>query len=441
MDWDFDCDDELEQTHGHNTGKRPSGKPSQREKPSSSKEEQRRRKKRPLAEAMEKPAQKKHQRDSMVESMTRAGVHKHPTPKTPVQHAHQADGGTDCEVTLGTDFSGLETPSRALKAVGVHARLVFTCEKEAALRNLIATDCCSGPELIMYTDVETRDIATVPRVQCYVAGPSCQPYSTGGRRAGPHDPRGKHVDVSLAYILKARPTTFVIENVPNLAKEFDYVFAGMLSSLRGAGYKVKHKCMNTMRHGGLPQDRDRLYIVGILRENISDDKPFKFPERLEHEPLNIAKLFERRNKKVITSPCSAHGNQKNINTAIAECEHQGINPHREPVIIDIDSSVDFSSWRLGYTPTITAARGATGFFCTTLGRRLCVSEMLRLQGFRPETVSWEAAGVPRTKMGKAIGNAMTCSILERLLPRILWSAGLIPKLPKDMWVEASYNPF
>lgn len=59
MDWDFDCDDELEQTHGHNTGKRPSGKPSQREKPSSSKEEQRRRKKRPLAEAMEKPSNKK----------------------------------------------------------------------------------------------------------------------------------------------------------------------------------------------------------------------------------------------------------------------------------------------------------------------------------------------------------------------------------------------
>ena len=77
----------------------------------------------------------------------------------------------------------------------------------------------------------------------------------------------------------------------------------------------------------------------------------------------------------------------------------------------------------------------------SLGRRLCVAEMLSLQGFRPETVSWQAAQVARTNVGRACGNAMTCSVLERLLPRVLFAAGLIEQRPGDKWERASYNPF
>ena len=67
--------------------------------------------------------------------------------------------------------------------------------------------------------------------------------------------------------------------------------------------------------------------------------------------------------------------------------------------------------------------------------------MLRLQGFRPDTVSWQQANVARTNMGKACGNSMTKSILERLLPRVLYSCGLIDDLPVDHWEDPSYNPF
>jgi hypothetical protein len=40
-----------------------------------------------------------------------------------------------------------------------------------------------------------------------------------------------------------------------------------------------------------------------------------------------------------------------------------------------------------------------------------------------------------------LGNAMTCSILERLLPRVMFSSQLIAELPEDKWLNPEFNPF
>ena len=299
---------------------------------------------------------------------------------------------------LGTDFSGLETPSRALKALGIPFRLIFACEKEASLRKLIEMDC--PPDVCLYTDIETRDDRATPVVDCYVAGFSCQPFSRAGKKGGLDDARGDHMMRVKGYIQTQRPRLFVLENVKNLRDEFSELLDDLLRDLRSFGYSVNDKVLNSMKHGGLPQDRDRLYIVGIKCEYTDKSRRFKFPRKLEHEPIAITKLFEHKNKKVVTSPCGATTNTQNINKTIQECLAAGIDPYTEPVIADIDSSTEFSksgTWHLGYAKTITAARGGTGFYCTSLGRRLCNTEMLRLQGFRPDTMSWEAAGVPRTR--------------------------------------------
>ena len=142
-------------------------------------------------------------------------------------------------------------------------------------------------------------------------------------------------------------------------------------------------------------------------------------------------------------PCTTPSQRRLIQKALDEATAAGIDPFHEPVIVDIDSSQTYAAanWSHGYSKTITRARGATGYYCTSLGRRLVVSEMLRLQGFRHDTVSWQQAGTARTNMGKACGNSMTKSILERLLPRVLYSCGLIDDLPVDHWEDPSYNPF
>ena len=39
------------------------------------------------------------------------------------------------------------------------------------------------------------------------------------------------------------------------------------------------------------------------------------------------------------------------------------------------------------------------------------------------------------KIGEALGDAMTQNILERVLGRLLYSAGLLPHAPRDVWAE------
>ena len=46
-------------------------------------------------------------------------------------------------------------------------------------------------------------------------------------------------------------------------------------------------------------------------------------------------------------------------------------------------------------------------------------------------MGFEAVGMARTAAGKALGNAMSQNVLERLLPRVAFAAGLIQKLPAD----------
>ncbi len=118
------------------------------------------------------------------------------------------------EFTLGTDFSGLETPSRALTNAGVPPRLIFCCEVCGPLRDLIMRDC--PPQLPIYEDVEKRAIKFVCSVDMYVAGPSCPPWSTAGQLKGKADPRACHMHLAVTYITQRLPRCFLLENVEGL---------------------------------------------------------------------------------------------------------------------------------------------------------------------------------------------------------------------------------
>ena len=58
---------------------------------------------------------------------------------------------------------------------------------------------------------------------------------------------------------------------------------------------------------------------------------------------------------------------------------------------------------------------------------------MAMQGFAPGSIDWEAAGVSRTAAGTMLGNAMSCNILERLLPRVLFAIGISPPWVADPW--------
>ena len=69
-----------------------------------------------------------------------------------------------------------------------------------------------------------------------------------------------------------------------------------------------------------------------------------------------------------------------------------------------------------------------------------IDELFKMQGILPEEVPWEATQVNKTDVQGAIGSAMSVNILDRLLPRILYAAGLMQTLPTDKWESRQYNP-
>ena len=90
------------------------------------------------------------------------------------------------------------------------------------------------------------------------------------------------------------------------------------------------------------------------------------------------------------------------------------------------------------SPCMSKSRGAScGFFVSRLKRRLQVVEMARLQGLT-STMAREfldAVGGEERIVGQGVGDAMSLNVLMRVLPRALYAAGLIDKLPFDVWAR------
>lgn len=92
-------------------------------------------------------------------------------------------------------------------------------------------------------------------------------------------------------------------------------------------------------------------------------------------------------------------------------------------------------------PTITASRGANplGFWESTRGRCLNLGELCRGQGFHESRLDWQRAGVTAGQVGKMVGNGMAVNIVELVVSRLVFAAGLIPQLPvqSDSWLQCA----
>ena len=105
--------------------------------------------------------------------------------------------------------------------------------------------------------------------------------------------------------------------------------------------------------------------------------------------------------------------------------------------MDAMASATFFHMTYGKSPCIAKARGGQqGFYLMKAGRFMTVYEMAALQGWSKDWIDiMLAANDSLTDMGKAIGDGMSLNILQRVLPRALYSAGMLKELPLDIWAE------
>jgi DNA (cytosine-5)-methyltransferase 1 len=114
-------------------------------------------------------------------------------------------------------------------------------------------------------------------IDLMVGGVPCQSWSVAGKMKGFDDPRGKLWNDTLRLVRNSRPKAFIFENVKGLAdprnkESLDF----LISEFEKLGYIVKKSVLNSYDFG-VPQNRERIYIVGIKDGLLPLSSQFEFP--------------------------------------------------------------------------------------------------------------------------------------------------------------------
>jgi len=319
----------------------------------------------------------------------------------------------------------------ALRNLGIEVNHLFSCDVNKFVKETIMANF---PPKVWYDDLTTRDNSKAKKADLYVAGFPCQPFSSAGLQQGFGDKKGRGTVFFKVreYIEEAQPRVFVLENVSGLVRiQGGKYFKDILESLEELGtYNIHHCMLNTKEHG-VPQNRRRIYFVGIKKT--IDRKTFEFPEPVKMP--SIEKFLDRKKGKVddtMLPPESQTTARANVIKAIKMLQEQGHDPFNEPWIIDCDSSEARMKFMKDCTPCLTCSRGG-GHWVTNRGRRMNKTEMMRLQAMTTPAEGFKVA-VSEYQLGRQVGNAMSVNILERLFARLLPAARLAePGSLVDRW--------
>ena len=192
--------------------------------------------------------------------------------------------------TFADLFAGIGGMRLAFESVGGSCTLTSEINKKALETYRFQAWSSDNPNHKFVNDVVELGAmlpSKIPQHDVLVAGFPCQPYSIAGLRQGLEDEKGRgQVFLSILEVLrKAKPKAFLLENVKGMlshddGRTIDYMLKRLaLPNKNGKNtvYTVLSPyVMNSMTHGGVPQNRERVFIIGF--RNDIDFSSFQFPE-------------------------------------------------------------------------------------------------------------------------------------------------------------------
>ena len=279
-----------------------------------------------------------------------------------------------------------------------------------------------------FTDITKRNPDDDQYTDIYTWTPPCQDLSQNGHRHGLNGPKqtGMLIKKAMQYIKNKKPRVTIFENVFTMThKRLKHVLDGIIKALQSIGYTVNYSVLDS-RDYGLPQDRRRVFVVGILTNAIKHT--FNWPQVTKPCPsintvLDTWKPTDRAGRLPTVE------RQKDAcKVAYKECFDYGRDPRSTPILVDIDASPKFATYGIDEAKTITRSRGGDGGpWISTRGRRTTLTEMMKLQGFELIDVPWTTLKISPRQAGQLIGNAVSVNTMGAILEEALWSSGLVEK--------------
>ncbi len=161
---------------------------------------------------------------------------------------------------------------------------VFTSEWDKYAQQTYQTNF----EEIPYGDITNINPEEIPSFNVLLAGFPCQPFSQAGKKLGLADTRGT-LFFDIAKILEYhRPTVVFLENVKRFrSHDGGRTFETITNILEGLGYEIHSKVLNA-KNFGVPQNRERIYIVGFLGKT---NFQFPIPPNI---PVELGNILETK---------------------------------------------------------------------------------------------------------------------------------------------------
>ena len=256
--------------------------------------------------------------------------------------------------------------------------------------------------IMPHDDINT--LQTITKIDLLCAGFPCQSHSTLGLRKGLKDSRGKLFKVLCRYIVYTKPQTILLENVKGLlssngGKSFKYI----IKSLEQIGYHASWALLDS-KNFGLPQHRERVYIVGNLKHTFDFDKLSKFTSHRD----NALKHFLDKKKPDENLTCNIFKHSKLV-----------LNPKKTRIGFILRSKLS------NYTNRkLFSSNGIIGTINTgspppiyderfKLTRHLSKQELKACQGFPPSYKF--PPQFSRSDVVHYIGNSVSINVVSRII--------------------------
>lgn len=264
---------------------------------------------------------------------------------------------------------------------------------------------------LIVEDIHNVQSKDVPNVDVIVGGFPCQAFSIAGYQKGFEDERGE-VFFQLARIIKEKnPRVIFIENVKNLlGHDKGNTYKVIKETLESYGYHLKTMILNASDYGDIPQNRERIYIIGF--KNKQDFNHFR-----NIEPISL-------NKKI--NDIIDYNQKVEDKFYYTEKSTSFYDTLKE----NITNPDTLYQWRRVYVrenksnlcPTLTANMGTGGhnvpITLTKHGiRKLTPKECFLFQGYPENFILPE--NMAQTHLYKQAGNSVVVPVITRLAKEII----------------------
>jgi len=299
---------------------------------------------------------------------------------------------------VGGLFAGIGGIELGFKKAGFKISWANEIDKNACI-----TYRLNHSHKLIEKDIRELDPKDVEKIDILVGGFPCQAFSIAGYRKGFGDDRGNVFFEILRFIDELDPQIIFLENVKNLhTHDKGNTFKVIKQELEDRGFYLHYKVLNSCDFG-VPQNRERIYIVGFKDKQTYDN--FSFPQ-----PKKLTKTINDL-----------------LDKGVDKSFYYTSSRYYEQLKAEMKNKDTLYQWRRVYVrenksklcPTLTANMGTGGHNVPLVLdddiRKLTPKECARFQGYPEE---FRFPPIAKSHLYKQVGNSVSVPVIEAIAKEI-----------------------